>query len=263
MTRFSSHAVSTARAIAVGAFLGCAVALLSANTAGAGGFQADDATTTPQGHFEIDVANLYSRTKSETTGALTSLEVDYGAAENIELHLYAPLAFDRKSPGGRTNYGYGDTELGVKYRFINQAPGEWWPAVAFFPLVELPTGEERRGLGTGHTHEFLPLWLEWDFGPWTIFGGFDYAINPGAGNKNYWEASQAIGYKFSDNLWMGAEIFHQTATADGQKPSTGFNVGGTYDFTENHHLVLTVGRGIQNPTRTNQFSSYLAYELTF
>jgi hypothetical protein len=45
--------------------------------------------------------------------------------------------------------------------------------------------------------------------------------------------------------------------------STGFNVGATYDFSENWHLLAAVGRGIQNVSATNQFSYYLAMQLTF
>jgi len=229
----------------------------------AGGFQADDAMTTPPDHFEIDIANLYSRVKGDTSGALTSLEVDYGVANRLEFHLYAPFAFDRRVGMAHTQYGYGDTELGIKYRFIDQVENGWWPAIATFPEIELPTGDARSGLGTGYAHGFLPLWLQRDFGPWTAFGGISYAINPGARNKNYWEVSLALGRKISDDLWLGGEVFHQTSDADGKKPATGFNLGGTYDLTTNHHLLITVGRGIQNPTHTNQFSSYLAYELTF
>ena len=252
----------TARTI-LGLVLGCALALSVSVPVHGGGFQSDDATTTPLDHFEIDIANLYSHLKGETSGAVTSLEVDYGATKDLELHFYAPLAFDRKSGATGTRYGYGDTELGFKYRFVDQGSDGWRPAIATFPLIELPTGSKQRGLGAGYAQAFLPIWLEWDFGSWTVFGGPDYAVNPGTGNKNYWEVSLAVGYKVSDRLWLGSEIFQQTAVGYGKKPSTGFNIGGTYDFTEHHHLVLTVGRGLQNATETNQFTSYLAYELTF
>jgi len=67
----------------------------------------------------------------------------------------------------------------------------------------------------------------------------------------------------ADRLSVGGEIFHQTAdTLDGVD-STGFNLGVTYDFTEDHHLLFSAGRGIQNAATTNEFSYYIAYELTF
>ena len=39
------------------------------------------------------------------------------------------MAYDQLS-GGPLNYGYGDTELGAKYRFINPGEDDWWPQVA-------------------------------------------------------------------------------------------------------------------------------------
>jgi hypothetical protein len=45
--------------------------------------------------------------------------------------------------------------------------------------------------------------------------------------------------------------------------STGFNLGGFYDFTEHHHLLFSAGRGIQHATETNEFSWYLGYQYTF
>jgi hypothetical protein len=42
--------------------------------------------------------------------------------------------------GGPTTYGPGDTELGVKYRFVHES--DTLPQVGAFPLMELPTANE-------------------------------------------------------------------------------------------------------------------------
>ena len=80
--------------------------------------------------------------------------MNYGAITNLQLHLIAPLAYDAPAQGIR-QYGYGDTELGVKYRFIQETDVS--PQVGFFPLLEIPTGSADRGLGTGHMQAFLPV----------------------------------------------------------------------------------------------------------
>jgi len=49
----------------------------------------------------------------------------------------------------------------------------------------------------------------------------------------------------------------------GQRDSSGFTVGGFYDFTDNHHLLFSVGRNFQNANDTNQFSYYIGYQYTF
>jgi hypothetical protein len=45
--------------------------------------------------------------------------------------------------------------------------------------------------------------------------------------------------------------------------STGFNLGGIYDFSKHHHLLVSARNWIQNANETNRFSYYLAYQLTF
>jgi hypothetical protein len=52
------------------------------------------------------------------------LEVNYGAVPNLQLHTIAPMIL--YAPGqGASSYGYGDTELGAKYRFVRE--GKWRP----------------------------------------------------------------------------------------------------------------------------------------
>jgi hydrogenase/urease accessory protein HupE len=67
----------------------------------------------------------------------------------------------------------------------------------------------------------------------------------------------------TEKLALGAEVFHQTADTDGGQDSSGFNIGGVYDLTGDDHLLLSLGRGIQNASATNRFSYYLAYQRTF
>ncbi|WP_158925160.1 hypothetical protein [Acidisphaera sp. S103] len=69
--------------------------------------------------------------------------------------------------------------------------------------------------------------------------------------------------KITGTFNVGIEVFHQTSSADNVKESTGFNVGTTYDFSTNWHLLSSAGSGIQNAFGTNQFSYFLALQLTF
>ena len=120
-----------------------------------------------------------------------------------------------------------------------------------------------RNLGTGHTHAFLPIWVQKSIGDWTTFAGTGYWINPGASNRNYWYFGWAVQRSITDNLSLGGEFFHQTATTVGGKDQTGFDLGLTYDLSEHDHLLLSVGPGIQNRSTTNTFSYYAALQCTF
>ncbi len=69
--------------------------------------------------------------------------------------------------------------------------------------------------------------------------------------------------KITEQLTLGGEVFHQTANVVGGADTTGFNLGGIYDITENHHILFSAGRGVQNAGTTNEFSFYVGYQLTF
>jgi hypothetical protein len=225
-------------------------------------FITDDPEPVELGHWEEYVFSAATHVQGDTSGTLAGTEVNYGAARNLQLHVIVPLAFDSPSVGGM-HVGLGDTELGAKYRFVTPSEKDWWPQIAVFPLVEVPTGDAARGLGGGKTRVYLPVWLQKDFGPWTTYGGGGYWINPGRGNRNYWFAGWLVQRQVTKHLALGAEVFHQTADKIDDKSSMGFNVGGIYDIIEHYHLLLSAGRGLKNATNSNEFSYYIAIQKTF
>jgi hypothetical protein len=239
----------------------CAI-LLSAFPAYAGPpFVTDDTETTLAQHWQGYLSASGAYGKQDSTGALPNLELDYGVSKEFEIHVAGGMAFDR-APGASTDYGPGDTELGAKYRFIEEDGWGWFPALAFSPLIELPTGSEARGLSTGHTHVFLPLWIEKTFDSWTTYGGGGYWLNPGSGNKNYWFGGWALQKQVTNTLALGGELFYQDPTTTGYKNGIGFNLGATYDFSDTYHLLGAVGRGITNVTATDDLSWYVALQWT-
>jgi hypothetical protein len=161
--------------------------------------------------------------------------------------------------GGANTYGYGDTELGVKYRFVQE--GKTTPMVGVFPLVELPTGDVSRGLGTGTTRVFLPVWIQKSFGNgWQTYGGGGYWFNPGVGNHNYGFAGYQLQNQVTKQLAIGGEIFHTTPQSTAMGQQSGYNVGAVYDFDEGHHFMFSVGRDFQGATG---LTAYVAFQWTF
>lgn len=225
-------------------------------------FRTDDPEPVELHHWEVYGFTQMVRTQDGWGGAQPGLEVNYGAAPNLQLHMVAPVTADH--PISRsTTFGMGDLELGAKYRFIEEDKDGWRPQVGVFPLVELPTGDENHGLGTGTTRVFLPVWVQKRRGDWLTYGGGGYWINPGAGNQNYWFAGWLLQRQVAEPLALGAEVFYQTADTVGGKDSTGFTLGGVYDFNERFHLLFSAGRGLSNIAATNQRSYYAALQWTF
>jgi hypothetical protein len=215
-----------------------------------------------QQHWAVSIGGLYTHREGETAGWAPNAEADYSVNDRLMLHAMAPLAFDRVNSGG-THFGLGDVEGGVRYRFIDDDPQSWQPAVAIYPLLDFPTGKFQENLGTGRTHAFLPLWLSKSLGNWIPYGGGGYWINPGPSNRN-WILVAAGLIRVIDQQWsLTSEVFHATSNKTGIKEQTGFNVGARYNVTDNHHVVFTIGRGLQNANVTNEATAYFSYILTF
>jgi hypothetical protein len=219
-------------------------------------FVTDDPEPVEYRHWEMYLASQHAKDKDGWSGTAPHFEVNYGAWHNLQLHLIAPLAYV-KPDDGPSHYGFGDLELGAKYRFIQET--DWRPMVGAFLIFDLPTGSSSRGLGSGHLRTFLPIWLQKSWGKWQSYGGGGYWFNPGSENKDYWFFGWQVQRELSKAITLGAEVFYNTPTAKGEGGRTGFNLGTIVNFTDEHHLLFSMGRDIHGQ---NRFSAYIAYQLT-
>ena len=100
-------------------------------------YTTDDPETVDYRHWEVYLASQSFHDRDGWTGTAPHVEVNYGVVPNVQLHVIAPLAYSVPSTG-RSAYGYGDTELGIKFRFVQEH--SWIPMIGTFPLLEVPTG---------------------------------------------------------------------------------------------------------------------------
>jgi hypothetical protein len=217
----------------------------------------DDPEPVELHHWELYLASQSFHDRDGWTGTAPHIEVNYGAIPDLQLHVIAPLAYAVPAQG-KASFGYGDTELGIKFRFVQEQ--KWVPMIGTFPLLEVPSGAGNRGLGNGSAQVFLPVWLQKSFGPWTTYGGVGVWIDAGDRDRHWWYFGWQVQRQICDGFTLGAEVFHTTPEEHGGEGDTRFNVGGVIDFTEVHHLLLSAGRSFQG---SNLFQGYLAYQLTF
>jgi hypothetical protein len=152
--------------------LACALIVIPALASAGPPYTTDDPEPVEFHHWEVYLATSDQWSRDDGwSGTSPHVEVNYGVVPDVQLHVIAPLAWARP-PRGPAQFGYGDTELGVKLRFVHE--GDWIPQLGAFPLIEVPTGNASSGLGSGQTQVFLPLWLQKTFGPWTTYGGGGY-----------------------------------------------------------------------------------------
>jgi hypothetical protein len=219
-------------------------------------FKTDDPQPVDLGHLELYLFSAGQRLPGDSSGIGPAIEFNYGVLPDAQFHIVVPYAFDRPE-NARSQGGLGDTELGIKYRFLQET--ETLPQLGTFPLVELPTGSAGKGLGAGHTQVYLPLWVQKSWGPWTTYGGSGWWRNPGDGNRNWTFLGWLLQRDLGEHLTLGAETFHASAMTLRGQASTGFNTGGQVNFSEKHHLLFSAGRNVSGD---RQSVFYLGYQFT-
>jgi len=210
-------------------------------------FLTDDPDPVDLNHWEFYVFGQGDRTAESNTFSGPAVELNYGVAPDTQLHLIAPVAH-ASTPGEGWTAGYGDTELGVKYRFLTETDSR--PELGVFPLAELATGSGPRGLGNGKTWYQFPLWGQKSWGPWTLDGGGGMAINSAAGQRDHGYGGVLLQRDLGKYLTLGAEVFGQGAD---QVAGQGFalaNLGGTVKFSENFNLLFSAGRSVSGERHT-------------
>jgi len=245
-----------------------APALAAAMVAGAAGqatagppYLSDDPEPTDVGHWEIYNFAIGAG-GTGGVGGEAGFDINYGAAKDLQLTAVLPLAFGNANgfslDGLRA--GPGDVELAVKYRFLHQAEGSWTPDVAVFPRLFVPTAD--RQFGTGHAGLLLPVWAQKDFGPWSVFGGGGYQLNPGAGQRNFWQGGGAVSRNVTDRLSLGAEVYLQGDDASDGGAYETVNFAATCKLVEHWSLLASVGP-TWSPGSADGYVFYLALKADY
>lgn len=208
----------------------------------------DDPVPTDTGQWEI-YAFTAGQGVGSTLDADAGVDLNYGAVKDVQLTGTLPMSFSH-DPGGRWRSGTGDVELGVKWRFLDDEKDGF--SVAMFPRAILPTS----GLEHAeHARILLPLWAGKDFADGTsVFGGGGYEINPGFGNRDFWEGAAAVTHDLSKRLSVGAEAAWQGPDAVGGTTQTSAGIGSIIKLSDHYALLFSGG-----PTWADHRTSYHFY----
>jgi len=157
-------------------------------------FLTDDPEPVDYQHWEAYLFTLGDYAGHSYTIEGPAVEMNYGVLPDTQLHLIVPMT-TVGGGGARSVSGLGDTEVGIKFRFVHETNG--WPQIGIFPFAELPTGDGGRGLGNGRPWFQLPLWLQKSWGPWTTYGGGGAVLNSAPGQRDHpyggWLVQRSIG----------------------------------------------------------------------
>ena len=211
-------------------------------------FLTDDPVPTETGHWEIYGFSAAEGRAADLDDDL-GLDLNYGAAKDIQLTATVPLSVSYEALGG-WRAGAGDLELGAKYRFVNKQKSGF--SAAIFPRTILPTASRSSG---EKTRLLLPVWLEQDLsGGTSVFGGGGFEYNPGTGNRNFWQAALAVTQNLGKTLSIGGEAAWQQPDTPGATDQLRAGAGGIVKLSGHYSLLVSGG-----PTWADHHRGYHVY----
>ncbi|MBN8808628.1 MAG: transporter [Sphingomonas sp.] len=217
-------------------------------------FDTDDPEPTDFQHWELYFFGAGAR-NGGAFGGSAGLDLNYGGFHDVQLTATLPVDFVR-GPGART--GVGDVELGLKYRFLHDDAHGW--SVAAFPRAILPTSGTR--YGSGRVAFLLPVWVQHDWGKWSLFGGGGFTINPGVGNRNYWLAAAALTRQVTGRLSIGVEATHRGPDTVDARPTSTLGIGAIWRLKGPLSLLASAGPSFGGRDG-DKYHGYVALGLSF
>jgi hypothetical protein len=221
-------------------------------------FQTDDPTPVDLGHYEAYIFGTIDGTPVEIDPVGPAFEFNWGAIPNIQLHAILPFgaAIPLNNPvyapsgTGPSAFGLTDMELGVKYGFIKQTKHR--PQIGSFTMFEIPTGNYDKGLGVGRVWYKLPLWIEKEFGPWSLVGGAGYAVVPQKQYRDFLYGGCLVKREINKKLELSVELFSHAgegAAAPQTQASAMIDAGGYYHFkSPGLQLLFAYGHSVAGQT---------------
>ena len=216
-------------------------------------FNTDDPQPVEFHHWEYYISTINTFRTDVSTGTSPHFEVNYGLVPNVQVHLIVPVNYDYSRLQG-FKLGYAYTELGLKYRFVQETDN--LPQIGTFPILEIPTIRNAE-FGNGKTQLFIPVWVQKSWGKLTSYGGAGYWINPGTGNRNWLFTGWEVQYDFSPVITLGGELYYHTADGILTNPVLAFNAGGSINISPMFHVIFSAGHSMMNESFTTSYLGLL------
>ncbi len=168
---------------------------------GAHPFVTDDTTTQGRGNQQWELNTDWSR-QHEATQHVANATYSYGVLDNLDLFTNLPATLSAPA-------GIGDVSLGAKWRFYEDAGS----SLGLKPVLQISSGNQAVGNGSGRTNLALTLIGTRYAGPWALHANLGIASNRQAANATQagehqllWQASAALSYDLHQRWKMLADL---------------------------------------------------------
>ncbi len=209
-------------------------------------FFTDDPLFSPGWEIKLGVATEHNA--SGNAWAAPILDINYAVVPTVRLDLtMAGVGIDPDQ--GTDAYGFGTTDFKVKWRFLEEDPHGWMPAMSIAPKFTLPTASTRNGLSDGIWRAQLPVEFGKTIGPWYHFAeaGYQWAFDHQASDVAFWGVGSL--YNFNKHIAVGAEIYGLTPLDEPKNHTLAATLGAIYTFDANWSMKASVSQSLRNDTK--------------
>jgi len=208
-----------------------------------------DVPTADKQRFELYSGFRYQETESGESGRqIPFTELVYGISDRQE------LTFEIAYLSQRHQHGFGDAVVGTKYQFLKET--QTLPGMAGSFELKLPTGSERKGLGTGEFDYDLRLRAQKTWGWFTAIGnaGYTFLTDAEFGGveatlENVWLFTFAQEYQVAKNTSLLSEIYFVTREASGEHDRFAANLGFKHRILKDLSIHGSIGKSLREANR--------------
>ena len=212
------------------------------------------------GQWEINLAFTVEKLRSETLSEAPLLDVNYGLGERIQLKYEVPWVFLDEEVAG-TKSGLGNSEIGIKYRFLDEE--QHGVSMSTYPQFSFnnPTSSDERGLVDSGTVLLLPFQIARRVGPVELSLELGYSLIEH--EEDEWIYGLALAWPLAQRFELLGEV-HGVARRDFEEDVLVFNLGGVLEVHENVNLLFSAGRSFRESSTTEpQLLAYLGLQFNF
>ncbi len=204
-------------------------------------FYTDDPNFSPGWEIKLGLTAEHNSGGDNLTEVL---DWNYAVVSNLRLNLTTYTKQNWPQVGTDAS-GYGDTEFKVKWRFLDEDPMSWLPAIGLAPKVYFPTADEDRGLGDGVWRFQLPIQFGKTVGKWYHWGeaGYQWAFDDAATDVGY--AGIGTLYNFNPHFALGTELFATVPLDHKKEWNLLTTLGAIYTFNANWSLKASISHSLR------------------
>jgi hypothetical protein len=229
------------------------LASTSALAQGGPPYYTNDPGTPGHLNWEINLGYMPFLYDGQSVSHTPDVDINFGVGDRIQL-TYENAWLRVHNPSSKTQFGLGQSNPGVKWRFYDA--GESGLAVSVFPQLFLnnPDHAVRRGITPSTDSFLLPFEFTKKIGPVDVDYEVGYEfVRKGADG---WITGLVLGHEFTRKLEADVEFYSQGAFHPfANQPTLDF--GGRYKLHKPIILLFMAGRSLEH-SRSNQ-TYFLGY----